>query len=339
MSDTPKRVTLQDIADECNVSLSTVSRALNNSVLVSDEIRESVLATAARLGYQKRTIRKHSTRAILNIMLFLPDSQSPYINLFYDISGFVKGVYAGFGKVKANIIVRLNHINEDTFQSKKLGDIDGCIFAFTMPKQHIGQDFLDRKIPVFLVNRYHEYFDSVIYNTEHEMQVLVEQVIKKRTARGAEPIKLCYVGFTSVAYINRERREAIEVACKHFDIPFNVEADVFEFEALQDIPTNFLLDLKASGYNTVIGFNDVVALYLYQIGMKTGISFPEDFSLTGHDASPALDLIGQRIDSMDFNFFQLGQEAARGLKKRIIGRSKQLYQIKLDGLYIEGDSI
>lgn len=339
MSKTPKRVTLQDIANECNTSLSTVSRVLNNSVLVSDVNKEAILEAAERLGYKKRTIRKQSSRAILNIMLFLPNAQDTYINLFYDVAGFVKGLYAGFGRVKANVIVRINQTNDDTFQSKKLGDIDGCVFAFTMPKQQLARDFQERRIPIFLVNRFSEDFNSIIYNTEQEMALLLEKILMKRQVRTSERMKMCYVGFTAVAYINKERREALVKACENFSIPFSPQQDVFEFQSLQEIPTNFLQDLKSSGYNTIIGFNDVIALYLYQIGLKTGITFPDDFSLTGHDASPALEFIGQRIDSMRFDFFLLGQEAGKGLKKRIIGRSKQLHQVKLDGEYIEGETI
>ena len=45
-------VTLKDIADLAGFSESTVSRALNNSPLISDTTRQAVLASARRLNYQ-----------------------------------------------------------------------------------------------------------------------------------------------------------------------------------------------------------------------------------------------------------------------------------------------
>ncbi len=339
MSSRGKRVTLQDIADSCGISLSTVSRVLNNSILVSDDKRDAILHAAERLGYQKRTIRKHGSRAILNIKLFLPDTRFTYINLFYDVAEFVKGLYRGFGEVKVNIIVRINQLDNDAFHYKKLGDIDGCIFAFTMPKEHLVHSIRERGIPLLLVNRVSNGFDSVAYNTEQEMALLLEKIVMKNQQRSRSSIKLCYVGFTPVAYINRERREAIAHACRRFGVPFDLEQDVFEFQSLQEIGTTFLAELKQAGYNAIMSFNDVVALYLYQIGLKTGFSFPEDFSLTGHDDSPALEFIGKRIDSIRFDVFMMGHEAGKVLKDRIIGRATQLCQVQLDGEYIEGETI
>ena len=339
MSKEVKRVTLKDIAEACNISLSTVSRVLNNSVLVGDENREVILDVAQKLGYQKRTIKKHSSRAILNIKMFLPDTRSTHINLFYDIAEFVKGLYQGFGEVKVNIIVRINQMDDEAFHNKKLGDIDGCIFAFTMPKPHLVEEIQKRGIPLFLVNRFAPDFDSVIYNTKQEMALLLEKIVMKHQMRNHATVKLCYVGFPPVAYINRERRESIAIACKRFGVPFNLDRDVFEFNSLTDIPPEFLQNLKNAGYNAIMSFNDVVALYLYQIGLKTGITFPQDFSLTGHDGSAALDFIDKRIDSIRFDVFRLGSEAGRALKKRIIGRSTQRFQIQLDGEYIEGETI
>ena len=52
MSKEVKRVTLKDIAEACNISLSTVSRVLNNSVLVGDENREVILDVADIVEYK-----------------------------------------------------------------------------------------------------------------------------------------------------------------------------------------------------------------------------------------------------------------------------------------------
>lgn len=53
-------VTISDVAKEAGVSLSTASRALNNSALVSQEKREQVLEAVKKLGY--RPIRTSAAR-------------------------------------------------------------------------------------------------------------------------------------------------------------------------------------------------------------------------------------------------------------------------------------
>ena len=46
-----KPVTRKDIAELCEVSISVVSRALNNSGYVEESKRKKIIATAERLGY------------------------------------------------------------------------------------------------------------------------------------------------------------------------------------------------------------------------------------------------------------------------------------------------
>ena len=47
----PRRVTLKDVAEAVGVAPSTVSNAYNRPDQLSPELRERILAAAARLGY------------------------------------------------------------------------------------------------------------------------------------------------------------------------------------------------------------------------------------------------------------------------------------------------
>ncbi len=334
-----KPVTIQDVATECGISSSTVSRVLNNSILVGDGVRAQVLETAKRLGYQKRTIRKQESRAILNIALFLPETRSKDINLFYDVSEFVKGINTGFGEVKANIIVRINQHDDKGFRNKKLGDIDGCIFAFTTPKPDLVRMIEQRQIPLLLVNRYASQHDSIVYDSEQAMGLLVEKIIAKNLLRGRVDVRPCYIGFLPVAYINKERREAVSHACRRFGVPFGLANDVFEFQSLTDISSDFSRNLKNRGYNAIICFNDFVAIQLYLGALRCNFQFPDDFSLTGYDDSPALGLMDRRIDTIRFDVHELGREAGEVLSRRIIGRHATPIHVRLDGIYNEGETI
>ena len=116
-----KKVTLYDIAEELNISPSTVSRVLNNSTLISDERSRQILETAERLGYRKRTIRRHMSRAILNIHLFLPVAENSVSHFFYNISELIEAVQEGFGDVRLNFVTRINDGNLDFLERKKTG--------------------------------------------------------------------------------------------------------------------------------------------------------------------------------------------------------------------------
>jgi DNA-binding LacI/PurR family transcriptional regulator len=69
----PKRPTLQDVANAANVSVMTVSRALKGSPAVTRKTRDRVLAEAARMGYRPsfsaRTLRTGESRLISIVAL------------------------------------------------------------------------------------------------------------------------------------------------------------------------------------------------------------------------------------------------------------------------------
>ena len=60
-----KPVTRKDIAELCEVSISVVSRALNNSGYVEESKRKKIIATAERLGYESTGTEKKTTFILL----------------------------------------------------------------------------------------------------------------------------------------------------------------------------------------------------------------------------------------------------------------------------------
>ncbi len=334
-----KRVTLNDVARECGLSPSTVSRVLNGSILVGDERRKLILETARRLQYQKRTIRKQESRAILNIKLFLPVTRDAFVHMFYDVAELVEGMHEGCGEVKVNIIVKLNQEESEAFANKKLGDIDGCVFAFTDPDEKLLKQIDQRNIPVLLINRKLPRYNYVKYDDEACMTALLEKIIAKRGKVRGELVRPCFIGFPPVASINRERKKGVVSGCERYGISFRPDRDVFEFDAVKDIPHDFMHTLHKRGYNAVICFNDMVALSVYQAAQTGGFSFPDDFSLTGFDDSPVQEFLPQRINTIRFNVAHLGMEAGKWLKNRIIRRDERLMQHNLVGEYVDGDTI
>ena len=186
-----KRVTVYDIADELKISPSTVSRVLNRSTLISDERSEEILKTAERLGYQKRSIKKHVSRAILNIHLFLPHADSHITHFFYNISELIESVQEGFGDVRLNFVTRVNDGNLDFLEKKKTGQIDGCIFAFNKPKGPLVRELKSRDIPFILLNRKGRSGSYICYDVCEGITIMADKLC---TLKGKE-LNPCFVGF------------------------------------------------------------------------------------------------------------------------------------------------
>lgn len=329
-----KKVTVYDIAKELNISPSTVSRVLNNSTLISAEKRDLILDTANRLQYQKRTIKKQSTRAILNIRLFLPEAKYTYIHLFYDVAELIEGIQQGFDDVRVNIITSINDGDLSLFESKKLGDIDGCIFAYTVPSEAMEALLEEREIPIILINREQPENNYIMIDNLLGMDTLVEALYKKYGG-GVKP---CYIGFNPIRRVSEKREEGVREACRKRNIRFT-ESDVFNLDNIQELQQVVIHQILDQSYNSVLCFNDMVAVSVYQAILHRGLHVPESFSLTGFDNSPFLEILDQRIDTIDFTVNTLGKEAGLWLRRWIMERDCNPIQKKIEGKYIAGDTI
>jgi LacI family transcriptional regulator len=328
------KTTVYSIAKELGISPSTVSRVLNNSSLISDTKRALILSTAERLNYQKRHIKRQGLRAIITIRLFLPAAKYSYIHLFYDVADLIDGVNSGFGETKINIITSINDGDLSLFDSKKLGDIDGCIFAFTVPSAELEGRLKERDIPFVLLNRESPENNYVMVDGFGGMGKLVDALYSKR----GKALKPCYIGFAPLPGVSKRREDGFVAACRTKSIPVGSD-DLYVIETIAELTDTVLAEIARKGYNALVCFNDLVAISVYQTASHRCISIPADFSLTGFDNSPILDLMDQRIDTIEFSLQRLGREAGAWLRCRTIERGTQTLQKNLEGEYIPGETI
>ncbi|MDL2229702.1 LacI family transcriptional regulator [Treponema sp. OttesenSCG-928-L16] len=329
-----EKVTVYDIASKLGISPSTVSRALNNSSLVEDEKRKLILRAAEGMAYEKRTIRKQRGRAIINIRLLLPAVKYDYIHFFYDVSDLIKGIEDGFGDTRINIIASINDGDPGVFNSKKLGVIDGCIFAFTEPSSLLEALLKEREIPFILLNREARKNSFVKVDSGKSMGFLADEMWKRRGNR----MRPCYIGFSPLKQVSRLREKAVIRACAERDIPVR-PGDILYVESFADVRKEVMDRIISSRYNAVLCFNDILAISLYQEAVRRRISIPADFSLSGFDNSPIQEMLDRRIDTVEFSVRRLGHEAGLWLHQWIIEKKHVPVRKSIEGPYVKGETI
>lgn len=126
-----KRLQMQDIAQMAGVSISTVSRALNNSPLVNDETREKVRALAEKLNYNidigAQTLRLGNNKTIA-VVIPLDDKSPQYVSdpFFLTMLGYIAdeltrlGYYMLVSRVSVNT---LNQVLEPYYNGRAAGII------------------------------------------------------------------------------------------------------------------------------------------------------------------------------------------------------------------------
>ncbi len=328
------RVTIYDIAQELDISTSTVSRVLNGSALISEATSQRIRETAERLGYQKRRIRRHRDRAVLNIKVVLPRRQAAHLNLFYDLTELISGMKDGLAPSRANLVCEIEDARLDLFSHKKGGDVDGVIFAFTNASQQLCDTLHDREIPYVLLNRVRDHQDFITCDHDTAMLNLMRQVTDKR-----DEVKPLYINLSAVPDLANERLSGMRKACEELNITFNDRIDVWTVANVNQIHGEIIREKMKEDYNCFICFNDVLAVSILQKAQAIGIRVPQDVCITGFDNSPILQLVNPRIATMSLPVYDIGRHAGKWIQHRVIDRNTELMQEFLNSNYYPGDSI
>lgn len=155
-----KKLTINDIAQELNVTPSTVSRALNDNPRISEETKELVKATAKKMGYQVNGVASalRSGRTY-TIGVIVPTADRSFF------ASIVRGIEMEANRTGYNVMICQSH---DSYEAEKTdvkallrAQVDGIALSIsreTLDFQHI-EDLKKRGIPLVL-------FDRVIYQND-----------------------------------------------------------------------------------------------------------------------------------------------------------------------------
>ncbi|WP_050182208.1 LacI family DNA-binding transcriptional regulator [Domibacillus robiginosus] len=273
-------VTIKDIAKLANVSHTTVSRALNNSVLIKEDTRKKILDLAAQLNY----IPNYSAKSLVlkksyTIGLFftsISNGTSP--SFFVDT---VKGVNSVISE-EFNLFVRGIDDYKDYASITKLR-FDGIIL---MSQSEVDSTFiyhvLQQNIPLVVLNRQVEEqkLINILSNDREGSYQAVEYLIKN----GHRKIALIkgIKGFKSSVEREEGYMEALidyqiplersYIECGSYDMPSGYEAmerlltcpnpptAVFcsnDDMAIGAMNAIFASNLKVPDHISVVGFDDI----------------------------------------------------------------------------------
>lgn len=325
-------VTIYDIAEKAGVSGSTVSRALNGSRLVSDEVRERIQLIARDLGFAKRNVRRHRQRTILNIRLVLPHHDSPERGLFFDLSQLIDGLRRGFAPTAINIMCDLGGAAFIPFPHKKGGDTDAFVFAFHLPPKAVLATLLEREIPFVILNRATPGLPCIASDHAGGMAALVEHISATKKA-----IKPCLVTIDGLGEIFEERSEGLAKSLAAKKAKFSLKDDVFTFENTAAITSADLAKI-AKRYDTIFCINDIVgSVVLAELG-RLNIAVPEKIQVTGFDDSPLRRITRPLLTTVAMPVFELAKRAGERLATEVIEGATNIPLERLQGSLLVGES-
>ncbi|OON66222.1 LacI family DNA-binding transcriptional regulator [Hymenobacter sp. CRA2] len=310
MAKANKRVSIADLAAELGLSTSTISRALNNAVDVSDATKAQVWALAEKLGYQPNTLAAALRRGRSNLLGVIV----PHIT-----GAFFPAIVHGIEDVasKAGYNVLICQSNEDVAQEQKHIDallqaqVDGVLVSMSNTTRELTHFEKVRKhgVPLVFFDRMPELPGSsgVVVDDYRGAYQVMEHLISqgcRRIAHLAGPLHL------NTTY-NRYR--AYHDALLAHQLPHDtrlvyqlpdssVEAGMAamrELLRLQPRP-----DAVFSAYDFPAGG----ALQLLE---EAALRVPTDVALAGFSNEPFTTMIRPQLTSVDQRGQQLGEIAVQ----------------------------
>ncbi|KEK26143.1 LacI family DNA-binding transcriptional regulator [Bacillus gaemokensis] len=312
---------IKQIAQAAGVSITTVSRVLNDHPYVSDEKRKRVLDAIAELNYAKNINAVHLIKGktfTIGVML-------PFINLPY-FSTIIEGI--GNEALAAGYHINLCQTNYDSkeeirvLEMMKMKQFDGMIICSRTSSWEAIESYA-KFAPIISCEKMKHPFISSVYVDHYEgFRIGTEYLLRK----GHERIGVCLARQTSVNTKQREKAfaDTLHTAKKQIQ----PEWMFYQCYNMQDGAKVLHSILKMTERPTAIfAANDQVAAGLLTEARKQGLRVPEDLAILGfdnHEISGALEITtiehpGLTMGAGAFSLFykQIQNE-------QIIGHSEEL---------------
>jgi DNA-binding LacI/PurR family transcriptional regulator len=266
-----RAVTLEDVAREAGVAVSTVSRALSNPERVSLRTREHVRAVAQRMDYHPNRLAQALPSGRTRMLAVLvSDITNPHQ------FGLIRGAEAQAAAAGYTVLLADGHGRpelEAELAAKLGSSVDGFVLASSRrPDAELVE--LGGRRPVVLFNREVAGFPSVVTDFADGSRQIVEHLV----ALGHR--SLAYLGGPRNAWSERQRWDALVAEARRSDAeivrlgPFPPTLD--GGGAAADVGL-------ASGATALVAFNDLMAIGMLRRLEQRGVAVPSAVSVVGYD--------------------------------------------------------
>lgn len=334
-------VTLKQLAEQLNVSVSTVSKALNNSEEISKDTIERVKELAKHLNYQPNkmalSLKSNKTKTL---GVIIPN----VLNHF-----FAKALYAiemEASKQGYNIITCVSNEEfskeENSIQLLSNGSVDGFIMSLAEETQiknktdHIAA-ILERGMPVILFDRVADHIacDKVIIDDFGAAQ----EATKHLLSEGRKHIVLISdIEELSVGKlrINGYLKALLEEPTyKNEPVVISVTNNDDLEETIDHL---FISNKKVDGILSIDNTSGVVALHK---ALKKGYKIPEQLSIIGFSDDNVLPFTDPKLSTISQHTFDIGKTSVELLIDRLDQKiqTKHVTKIIKTNLVLRGTTI
>jgi len=302
---------LKDVARRANTSTATVSRVINQTGYVSDEMKKRVLDAIEALDY-KALQREGKSKKTKTIALVTPDIENPFF------AKMTKEISKIANELKYNVLLinvsGLKNDGGDFLMSIIDSKVDGVIYASSFRLDDVVEKAKRNKIPMVVLDRELRTMeiDIVAVNNNQAGFLATDHLI------GLGHERIAFIGGTEAMDISSKRLEgykrALETSGIAYDEKLVARGDfsmASGFEAAEA-----LLETDES-ITAIIAANDLMAIGAANCLNIKGLKIPKDISVVGFDDIELASSITPKLTTVSYPLERMSQLAMESIIKQI----------------------
>jgi len=303
---------IKEIAKEAGVSVSTVSKALNNKEDISKKLKEKIKEIAKKRGYKPNPLAKRLASKKTNtigVFILHTKNLSFYESFAMELLGKITKLAT---KDEVDVTLFTPEKEIDYLKIARERKLDGIILiGLTLEDKNI-EKLKGSKIPVSILDQslqgenIRKVFSDNSSGIEKGVNYLVEKGHKKIT----------FIGGKAHSEVARIRREAFVNSMKKHRLlsESKIYRTNFFYEEGEKI-ANKVVKLK-NRPTAIFCATDILAFGLIKGLKREGIRVPEEISVMGFDNISAGKLIEPELTTISQNIEKLGEKLYRNLYER-----------------------
>ncbi len=331
-------VTIKQIAEQCGVSVATVSKALNNAPDIGIETGKRIRETARALGYfpnaAARALRTNHSYSIG--VLFVDETQSGLTHEYFSqVLNSLKVEAERNGYDVTFISRNIGNTSMSYLEHCKYRNCDGVVIASVNFNDPSINELVNSNISVVTIDYIFDKCSAVLSDNVQSMRDLVKHIYDK----GHRKIAFIHGEDTAVT---RSRLASFHKTCEELGLSIPneyVRRAVYHDPRESGLATRKLLSLKnlptcimyPDDFSFIGGMNEIE---------RHGLVIPRDISVTGYDGIYLSQVLRPKLTTLKQDSEKIGRQAAKMLVDAI--RSPKTYipsREVVPGMVWEGETV
>lgn len=310
-------ITIKHVAKKANVSISTVSRVINDSKPVNDDIKRRVFEVIEELGYTPNPVARSLVMKRSKLIgVIVPDIASTFIgevlNAVEDIAktyGYDIILCNTYGELKQELryfeLLKSKQVEGIIFTTRMLMDSHKELFKnIDLPLVMINRDGTDLNILSVAINHERATYDMTSYliHLGHKQIVLIRNGSDDESFGSDQ-----YAGYAKALQDNGLTPDAKNV----YEGLFSME------EAYKIVDTMIKEGIKP---DAIVATSDEMAVGAINAAVDNGLKVPEDLSVAGAYDSKLSRYYRPKLTTIKYPIYDIGAIAVRLIIKKINGQ-------------------